>query len=116
MDMIVPGEQGCPEAAGKALGRSEQASANLGLPSVDGDASQTEQRADHDRPEMECVGALQTFQIQGSRPRQISSQVPDRGQAGLHVTQSPLAARRPKERYRLLVLRCRPCNLPLGKG
>ena len=58
MDMIVPDEQGCPEVGGKALGRPKQASADFGLPSAGRDASQAEQRTDHDWPESHGMGNL----------------------------------------------------------
>ena len=52
----------------KALGGPKQTCSNFGLPGVDGDASQAEQRTDHDRPEMQRLGPLQTLHVQGGRP------------------------------------------------
>ena len=62
------------------------------------------------------VRPLQTFPVQRGRLRDITGQVPDRGESGLHVPHPPFAARRLKERDRLLVLRGRPRKLPLGQS
>src|SRR5215218_8721528 len=59
---------------------------------------------------------LQALPVQRGRLRDISCQVPDRGESGLHVSQPRFATRRLKERYRLLVLCGCLRKLPLNQS